>query len=100
MPDGEIFVETTEKLRGDKAIGSPAVSGAAEELLATPMPPVLVLGGAAGQAGASHLPLPCCCRLLQHPHCGPVSRAEVSAHPVHPSQTQLGRWHLLLWGVH
>lgn len=44
MPDGEIFVETTEKLRGDKAIGSPAVSGAAEELLATPMPPVLVLG--------------------------------------------------------
>lgn len=78
----------------------PAVSGATEEPPAAPVLLVLALGWAAGQAGAPHLPRPCCCGLVQHLRCGPVSRAAVSAHPVHPSQTQLRRWHSLLWGVH
>lgn len=80
-------------------VGSPGVSGVAEELLAAPTLLMLALGWAAGQAGASHLPPPRCCSLMQHLRCGPVSRAAVSAHPVRPSRMQLGRWHSLLCGM-
>lgn len=80
-----------------EAVGSQAVRGAAEKAPVAPMPLGLVLGWAAGQATDPYLPVLHLCGLMQHLCCSPASWATLSAHPVHPSRMQPGRWHLLLW---